>query len=78
MKKTKKYLGFGLGTITTGVAIGSLPNLSGMPAEETIKTKTMTGLVNVSKTYPTIGSIAGTGMVFDSLGKLNKKAKKLL
>ena len=81
MKKKKNknsYLATGLGTITSGIAIGSIPDISGTASETTIKTNAMTGLTNVSKTFPAIGSMKGTGMVFDSLGKLNKKSKRIL
>lgn len=77
-KKKDSYLGTGLGTITTGVTIGVIPNISGTAAETTIKTKTMTGLSKVSTTFPTIGKIKGTGMVLGALGKLKKKSKKLI
>lgn len=72
------FLNIGLGTLASGVAIGSIPNIGGSAAETTIKTKTMTGLSNVSKTFPTMGKIKGTGMVLDALGKLKKKSKKLI
>jgi len=77
-KKKDSYLSTGLSTITAGVTIGSIPNISGTASETTIKTKTMTGLSKVSSTFPTIGKVKGTGMVFGALGKLRKKSKKLI
>jgi len=71
----KKFLNLGTGTLVSTIAIGSIPNISGTPAEANIKANTMTGLSNIGKTLPTHGKLIGAGMVLKQVKKLNKKTK---
>ena len=80
-KKKKKtmtgtYLDTGVGLITTGVVVGSIPNISGTATETTLKTDFSTGLGHMGKALPTMGRMTGAGMVMSSVGGLRKKAKK--
>ena len=74
----RKYMRRGLGIIGTGMIIGSMPNISGSAAETTIKTNTMTGLANVSSTFPMHGKLIGAGMVLKQTKKLRKSTRRLL
>jgi len=74
----KKFLKRGLGLIGGTTIIGSLPDISGSPAETNIKTKTAQGLGKVGATLPTQGKLIGAGMVLKQVKKLKKKGKKLI
>ena len=77
-KKKKGYVSSGVSTITSAIVIGGIPNVGGNPAVTNIQNKAMEGYGNVASTYPAQGKLAGAGMVMGSLGKLNKKSKKLI
>lgn len=44
----------------------------------TIKAKFLEGLSNVSRVFPVLGKVKGTGMVLKSTSKLKKPTRKLL
>jgi hypothetical protein len=76
-KNTKGYLSLGVNTIGSTALIGSIPNISGTVAETGIKESYAKGMGNIGKTFPTMGKLVGTEMVFKSLGKLKKSTKKI-
>ena len=66
----KKYLKTGVSLIGTGVVMGSIPTLSGTTTEATLKSNFSTGLGNMGKALPVMGSVKGTQMVLKSVSKL--------
>ncbi len=72
----KRYLKRGLGVIGAGITIGAMPNISGTTAETTMKTDTMHGLTNISKTFPMQGSLIGTGMVLKQIKRIRGRKRR--
>jgi len=64
--------------ITSAIAIGSIPNISGSAAEQNMKAKSVQGIGKVVSTAPARGKMKGAGMVLSSLGKLKKKTRSIL
>lgn len=66
-----------LGTITSGIVVGSIPEISGTAAETTLRSSHATGLTNIGKTFPTHGKLIGSRMVLKQVKKLKKSSKGL-
>ena len=76
-KKQKMFSPNPVGAVTSVVAVGAIPNITGSAAVTGIQGNYATGMANVASTYPTQGKLAGAGMVFGGISKLKKKSKKL-
>jgi len=72
-----KYSKTGLGLIGTNVMVGSIPNLSGLASETTLKSNFATGMSNTGKALPVMGKVKGTGMVLESFRGLKNSTKRL-
>jgi len=64
-----------LGSISSAVVVGSIPNVSGTASETTLRGKHAEGLTEIGKTFPTHGKLIGARMVLKQVKKLKKKGK---
>ena len=65
-KKAKKVMGFTALGVTTSVGASVVTSAGG----------SATGLGNIASQYPAMGTIMGSGMVLDELGKMVPKEKR--